>query len=51
MFIDLLIPLLALLLIAAFPAWRHARAWGYLPSAGIALILFAVVVLRMLRVV
>jgi hypothetical protein len=51
MFIDILIALLGLLLIAAFPAWRHARAWGYLPSAGIAIILFVVVILRMLRVV
>jgi hypothetical protein len=41
----LLIILLILLLVGAFPSWGHSRNWGYFPSGLIGLILVVVVVL------
>lgn len=40
-----LLVLLVLLLIGALPAWPHSRSWGYIPSGGMGLILFLVVLL------
>lgn len=48
--ITILVIILLLLLIGAFPAWPHSRSWGYYPSGGIGLILLIVVVLLLLRV-
>lgn len=50
MLIDILIVLLVLALIGAFPSWPYSRSWGYYPSSGIGLILLVVVVLMLLRV-
>jgi hypothetical protein len=47
---DVLIVLLVLMLIGAFPAWPYSRGWGYYPSGGIGLILVIVVVLLLLHV-
>ncbi|HEY0760132.1 MAG TPA: DUF3309 family protein [Acidisarcina sp.] len=43
--------LLVLLLIGAFPRWGHSRSWGYYPSGGIGLILVIVLILFLLHVV
>jgi hypothetical protein len=51
MLIDVLIVLLLLMLIGAFPAWPYSRSWGYYPSGGIGLILLIVIVLLLLNVV
>jgi hypothetical protein len=51
MLIDVLIILLLLMLVGAFPAWPYSRSWGYYPSGGIGLILLIVVVLLLLNVV
>jgi len=42
---TILLVLLILLLIGAFPTWPHSRSWGYYPSGGLGLVLVIVVVL------
>jgi hypothetical protein len=49
--ITILIVLLVLGLIGAFPSWPYSRGWGYYPSGGIGLILMILVVLMLLHVV
>jgi hypothetical protein len=49
--VTILVIILLLLLIGAFPAWPYSRAWGYYPSGGIGLILLIVVVLLLLQVI
>lgn len=34
-----------LMLIGAFPAWPHSRQWGYGPSGGLGLILLILLIL------
>lgn len=48
--ITILVIILLLMLIGAFPAWPYSRGWGYYPSGGVGLILLIVVVLLLLRV-
>jgi Protein of unknown function (DUF3309) len=48
--ITILVIILLLMLIGAFPSWPYSRSWGYYPSGGIGLILMIVVVLLLLRV-
>lgn len=50
MLIDVVIVILVLVLIGAFPTWPYSRGWGYYPSGGIGLILAVVVVLLLLHV-
>ncbi|MFL9858643.1 DUF3309 family protein [Paraburkholderia madseniana] len=45
---TILLIVLILLLIGAFPAWPHSRPWGYAPSGTIGLIVVIVVVLVVL---
>ena len=40
--------LLILMLIGAFPTWPHSRSWGYYPSGGLGLVLVVVVILLLL---
>lgn len=42
---TVLLILLVLMLVGAFPTWPHSRGWGYAPSGGIGLVLLIVVVL------
>jgi hypothetical protein len=42
---TILIIILILLLIGAFPAWPYSTGWGYFPSGGIGLILLIVIIL------
>jgi hypothetical protein len=49
--VTILIVILLLLLIGAFPAWPYSRGWGYYPSGGLGLILLIVIILLLLRVV
>ena len=46
----ILLIILILLLIGAFPAWPYSRNWGYRPTGGIGLILLIVLILMLLRV-
>jgi hypothetical protein len=41
----ILLIVLILLLLGAFPTWPHSRGWGYYPSSGVGVILIIVVVL------
>jgi len=47
MIVTVLLIVLILLLVGAFPTWSHSRSWGYYPSGGMGLILVIVVVLLM----
>lgn len=42
---TILLIVLVLLLVGAFPAWPYSHAWGYYPSGGIGLLLLIVVIL------
>lgn len=45
---TILLIILILLLIGAFPSWPHSRGWGYYPTGGIGLILLIVLILLLL---
>jgi hypothetical protein len=45
---TILLVVLILCLIGAFPTWPHSAHWGYYPSGGLGLILIIVVVLLVL---
>jgi hypothetical protein len=40
-----LLVVLVLLLLGAFPTWPHSKNWGYYPSGGIGLVVVVVVIL------
>jgi Protein of unknown function (DUF3309) len=44
----ILLVILILLLIGAFPRWPYSRSWGYWPSGGIGTILLIVLILLLL---
>lgn len=44
----ILLIIVVLLLVGAFPAWPHSANWGYLPSGGLGLLLMVLVVLVVL---
>lgn len=39
---------LILLLLGAFPSWPHSRNWGYWPSGGLGVIVLIVLILLLL---
>jgi Protein of unknown function (DUF3309) len=41
----LLIIVLILLCVGAFPSWPHSQDWGYFPSGGLGLVLLIVLIL------
>ena len=45
---TVLLILLVLLLIGAFPSWPHSRSWGYGPSGGLGLVLLILIVLLLM---
>jgi hypothetical protein len=44
----ILLIILILLLIGAFPRWPYSRNWGYGPSGGLGLILLIIIILLLL---
>ncbi len=42
---TLLLIVLILMLIGAFPTWGHSRSWGYGPSGGLGLVVIVIIVL------
>jgi hypothetical protein len=42
---TILLILLVLALVGAFPAWPHSASWGYFPSGGIGLVLLVLLIL------
>jgi hypothetical protein len=45
---TILLIVLVLLLVGAFPTWSHSRSWGYGPSGGLGLVLVIVIVLLLM---
>jgi hypothetical protein len=45
---TILIIILILALVGAFPRWGHSREWGYFPTGGLGLVLLIVVILVIL---
>jgi hypothetical protein len=48
MLTTILIIILILILLGAFPAWPHSRGWGYGPSGVVGLILVILLILLLL---
>ena len=44
---TILLIILILLLIGAFPAWPYSNGWGYYPSGGIGLVLLIILILAL----
>lgn len=42
---TILIIILILALLGAFPGWNHSRSWGYGPSGALGVVLIIVIVL------
>jgi hypothetical protein len=47
----ILLIILILILIGAFPTWPHSRNWGYGPSGGLGTILVILLILYLLHVI
>jgi len=45
---TILLVLLILMILGAFPTWPHSRNWGYYPSSGLGLILIVVIALMVM---
>ena len=45
---TILLILLILMLVGAFPAWPHSKSWGYYPSGGLGLLVIILIVLLLL---
>ncbi len=45
----ILLVIVLLMMIGAFPAWPHSRNWGYYPSGGLTIVLIVLVILFMMR--
>ena len=45
---TILLVLLILMLVGAFPTWPHSRSWGYYPSGGLGLVVVILLVLILL---
>ncbi|WP_233852470.1 DUF3309 family protein [Paraburkholderia sp. HD33-4] len=48
---TILLIVLILLLIGAFPAWPHSRSWGYGPTGGLGVVLIVIIVLLVTGVI
>lgn len=42
---TILVIVLVLLLVGAFPAWPYSRSWGYYPSGGLGLVVLVLLIL------
>lgn len=45
---TILIVLLILMLVGAFPTWNHSRTWGYWPSGGLGLVVMILIILLLM---
>ena len=45
---TILIVVLILFLLGAFPVWPHSRSWGYYPSGGLGLVIVILIILALL---
>ena len=44
----ILLVILILILVGAFPRWPHSKSWGYGPSGGLGLVVLIVLILVVL---
>ncbi len=42
---TILLVVLILMLIGAFPTWPHSKSWGYYPSGGVSLVVIILLIL------
>lgn len=42
---TILLVIVVLMLLGAFPAWNHSKQWGYGPSGGLGLVLVILLIL------
>ena len=42
---TILLIVVVLMLVGAFPSWPHSRSWGYGPSGGLGLVLLILLIL------
>lgn len=45
---TIVLVLLILMLVGAFPAWPHSKNWGYYPSGGLGLVVVILLILLLL---
>lgn len=45
---TILLVILILMLIGAFPTWPHSRNWGYGPSGGLGLVVIILIILLLM---
>ena len=45
---TILLVVLILMLVGAFPAWPHSKSWGYAPSGGLGLVVVILLILVLL---
>jgi hypothetical protein len=45
---TILLIVLILMLVGAFPSWPHSRSWGYGPTGGLGLVVVILLVLLLL---
>ena len=45
---TILLIVLIMMLVGAFPAWPHSRSWGYYPSGGLGVLVIILVALLLL---
>ena len=45
---TILIIILIILLLGAFPRWPHSRNWGYFPSGTLGIILLIIIILLLM---
>ena len=43
-----LLVILILLIVGAFPSWPHSQNWGYFPSGGLGLVLLIILILLLM---
>lgn len=44
---TILIVIVVLMLLGAFPTWNHSKQWGYGPSGGLGLVLVILLILML----
>lgn len=45
---TILLIVLILMLVGAFPSWSHSKNWGYAPSGGLGLVVIILIVLLLM---
>jgi len=46
--VTILIVILVLMLLGAWPAWPHSKTWGYYPSGGLGLVALILIILLLM---